>query len=121
MIWARAGERVDRGRGSGTRRKEIVDWHEAYLLFIVIDIGDDLVTRTVGEIHRAHDLLNKSDLTFGEPISLIEILVRPFFCPFLGRNEGVNLSSCALSRLVQQNDALSGFQGRNHTASAPNR
>src|SRR5882762_8182545 len=59
------------------------------------------------EVHRADNLLDEHDLTTGDAIFRVEILVRPLLRPLLCRHERIDLASCVLRWLVQENEEAS--------------
>ena len=68
----------------------------------------DLLVRAASvEFHRANYLLDERYVVIREVILRVEILVRPSLRPFLGRHECVDLASCVLGRLVQENQETS--------------
>src|ERR1700683_943686 len=76
-------------------------------MVLLIFVGNRLVERVVGEVHRADYLLDEFDLTDRESIFRVEILIRPLLSPLLGRHEGVDLACHVLGWLVQQNQKTS--------------
>src|SRR6266545_5813902 len=89
-----------RGRASGLgARISSID--------LLIVVGNRLVGSTGCEIHGAHNLLYEGDLTRGESIFRVEVLVRPLPAPLLGWYEGVDLARCMLGWLVKKNEEAS--------------
>lgn len=78
---------------------------------LLIVVGNRLVGIVACEIHRTDYLLDEDDLTGGERIFFVEILVRPLPGPLLGRHERVNLARCVLGWLVQKNKEASQSTG----------
>src|SRR6266576_335445 len=66
-----------------------------------------VILRRSAEVHRAHNLLDKRDLTGGDAVFGVEVLVRPPPCPLLGWHERVDLARCVLGWLVQKNEEAS--------------
>ena len=61
--------------------------------------------------HRADHLLDERDLTGGEPILRVEVLVRPLPRPVLRRHKGIDLACYVLGWLVQENQKTSQSTG----------
>ena len=65
------------------------------------------IVRDSAEVHRADNFFDKGDLTSGDAIFRVEVLVRPPLRPLLGWYELVNLARCVLRWLVQKNEKAS--------------
>src|SRR5208337_1900944 len=85
-----------RASGFGVRISSIV-------LLIVTFVSGVFIEQIASDFHRAHDSLNERDFARSKAILLVEVTVRPWPRPFLGRHEGVNLARRVLGWLVQEN------------------
>ena len=79
---------------------------------LLIVVGNSLVLGVAAKVHRADYLLDEGDLTGGEIIFRVEVLIRPLLGPLLGWHEGVDLSSCVLRWFVQENQEASQPTGK---------
>src|ERR1700682_2438100 len=69
------------------------------------------ILRGSAEVHRADKLLYERDLTTGDAIFRVEVLVRPPPRPLLGWHKGVDLARCVLGWLMQKNQETSQSTG----------
>src|SRR5713101_5736067 len=66
-----------------------------------------LIRDISAEVHRANNLFDERDLTSGEAVLCVEVLVGPPLRPLLNWHERVDLASNVLGRLVQKNQEAS--------------
>ena len=71
-------------------------------LLIVTFVSGVFIEQIASDFHRAHDSLNERDFARGKAVLLVEVTVRPWFRPVLGRNERVDLACNVLRWFVKK-------------------